>query len=81
MPPFISFSTSYPELPPMPKCMTRRLLWCANDLVGDLSASGAFPPKIRAPHPHKSPDRLNGDRGLFYRHPLELGGVGNWLPR
>jgi len=26
LPPFISFSTSYPELPPMPKCMTRRLL-------------------------------------------------------
>ena len=26
LPPFIFFSTSYPELPRMPKCMTRRLL-------------------------------------------------------
>jgi hypothetical protein len=24
LPPFISFSTSYPELPPVPNCMARR---------------------------------------------------------
>jgi hypothetical protein len=24
LPPFISFSTSYPELPPMPNCMARK---------------------------------------------------------
>jgi len=27
LPPFISFSTSYPELPPMPNCMARRLFF------------------------------------------------------
>ena len=43
LPPFISFSTSYPELPPMPKCMTRRLLsqWASAGSTPGSSGTGA----------------------------------------
>jgi len=44
LPPFISFSTSYPELPPMPKCMTRRLLSQRASAGSKPGSSGAREP-------------------------------------
>ncbi len=42
--PFISFSTSYPELPPMPNWMARRLLSQRASAGGKPGSSGAREP-------------------------------------